>query len=46
MKPMGMALVGIGPGAVPHLLSLNDLRAEVDLRWAIHARLPRLHCVL
>jgi hypothetical protein len=29
MKPMGIALVGIGPGAVPHLLSLNDLRAEV-----------------
>jgi hypothetical protein len=28
MKPMGMALVGIGPGAVPHLLSLNDLRAD------------------
>ena len=38
MTPMGMALVGIGPGAVPHLLSLNDLRAEVDLRWAITRR--------
>jgi len=38
MTPMGMALVGIGPGAVPHLLSLNDLRAEVDLRWAIARR--------
>ena len=38
MKPMGMALVGIGPGAVPHLLSLNDLRATVDLRWAITRR--------
>jgi hypothetical protein len=38
MKPMGMALVGIGPGSVPHLLSLNDLRAEVDLRWAVTRR--------
>ena len=38
MTPIGMALVGIGPGAVPHLLSLNDLRAEVDLRWAITRR--------
>ena len=38
MTPMGMALVGIGPGAVPHLLSLNDLRAEFDLRWAITRR--------
>ena len=38
MTPMGMALVGIGPGAVPHLMSLNDLRAEVDLRWAITRR--------
>ena len=38
MKPMGMALVGIGPGAVPHLLSLHDLRDEIDLRWAITRR--------
>ena len=36
---MGIALVGIGPGAVPHLKSLHDLRASIELRHAI-ARPP------
>jgi predicted dehydrogenase len=35
---MGMALVGIGPGAVPHLRSLHDLRGSIDLRHAVTRR--------
>ena len=34
----GIALVGIGPGAVPHLQSLFDLRATVELRHAVTRR--------
>ena len=35
---LGMALVGIGPGAVPHLQSLHDLRDTIELRHAITRR--------
>ena len=35
---MGMALVGIGPGAVPHLKSLHDLRDRIELRHAVARR--------
>lgn len=34
----GIALVGIGPGAQPHLRSLHDLRDRVQLRHAITRR--------
>ena len=34
----GLALVGIGPGAQPHLRSLHDLRDTVALRHAITRR--------
>jgi predicted dehydrogenase len=34
----GIALVGIGAGAVPHLQSLHDLRETVELRHAITRR--------
>ncbi|NDB01079.1 MAG: gfo/Idh/MocA family oxidoreductase [Betaproteobacteria bacterium] len=34
----GIALVGIGPGAVPHLQSLFDLRDTVELRHAVTRR--------
>ena len=30
--------MGIGPGAVPHLRSLHDLRASIDLRHAVARR--------
>ena len=35
---MGMALVGIGPGAIPHLRSLHDLRDTIELRHAVTRR--------
>ena len=35
MKRTGVALVGLGPGARPHLASLADLRQRLDVRWAI-----------
>ena len=35
---IGMALVGIGPGAVPHLRSLHDLRDTIELRHAVTRR--------
>ena len=38
---MGMALVGIGPGAVPHLRSLHDLRDGLELRHAVTRRPER-----
>ena len=34
----GIALVGIGPGAQPHLRSLHDLQELVELRHAITRR--------
>jgi predicted dehydrogenase len=34
----GIALVGIGPGAQPHLRSLHDLQATVELRHAVTRR--------
>lgn len=34
----GIALVGIGPGAMPHLQSLFDLRDTVELRHAVTRR--------
>jgi predicted dehydrogenase len=37
---MGMALVGIGPGAMPHLRSLHDLRDHIELRHAVTRRPP------
>jgi predicted dehydrogenase len=30
---LGVAVIGAGLGAAPHLRSLEDLAAEVDLRW-------------
>ena len=38
MNRIGLALVGIGPGAVPHLRSLHDLRDTVGLRHAVTRR--------
>ncbi len=38
MNKLGVALVGIGPGAVPHLRSLYDLRDTVELRHAVTRR--------
>ena len=38
MKRIGVALVGIGAGAVPHLRSLHDLRETVELRHAVTRR--------
>jgi predicted dehydrogenase len=35
MKRIGIVMVGLGPGSQPHLKSLQDLGARVDLRWAI-----------
>ena len=37
-QKIGVALVGIGPGAIPHLRSLHDLRGQVDLRHAVTRR--------
>ena len=37
----GIALVGIGPGAVPHLRSLHDLRDTIELRHAVTRRPER-----
>jgi predicted dehydrogenase len=36
--PFGIALVGLGPGAQPHLRSLHDLRDGVVLRHAVTRR--------
>ena len=38
MNRFGVALVGIGPGAVPHLRSLHDLRDTVELRHTVTRR--------
>ena len=38
MNQIGVALVGIGAGAVPHLRSLHDLRESVELRHAVTRR--------
>ena len=38
MNPLGIALVGTGPGAVPHLRSLHDLRVMAPLRWVVTRR--------
>ena len=35
MKRIGVALVGLGPGAQPHVQSLAELQHELDVRWAI-----------
>jgi predicted dehydrogenase len=35
MKRIGIVMVGLGPGSQPHLKSLQDLSARVDLRWAV-----------
>ena len=35
MKRIGIVMVGLGPGSRPHLKSLQDLSARVDLRWAV-----------
>lgn len=32
---LGVALVGLGPGAQPHLQALADLHAVLDVRWAV-----------
>jgi predicted dehydrogenase len=34
-KKIGIALVGLGPGAEPHLASFAALQDRVDLRWCI-----------
>jgi predicted dehydrogenase len=41
VKPLGVALIGVGPGAVPHLRSLWDLREQIALRGVV-ARRPQL----
>ncbi len=38
MNPLGIALVGTGPGAVPHLRSLHDLRVMAPLRRVVTRR--------
>ena len=38
MNRFGIALVGTGPGAIPHLRSLHDLRDTVQLRYAVTRR--------
>ena len=38
---IGMALIGIGAGAVPHLRSLHDLRDTIELRHAVTRRPER-----
>lgn len=38
MNPLGIALVGTGPGAVPHLRSLHDLRAQLPLHRVVTRR--------
>jgi predicted dehydrogenase len=35
MNKLGIALVGLGPGAEPHLASLAALHARADLRWCV-----------
>ena len=35
MKKIGIALVGLGPGAEPHLASLAALNDQVELRWGV-----------
>ncbi|MBU3740359.1 MAG: gfo/Idh/MocA family oxidoreductase, partial [Rhodoferax sp.] len=34
----GIVLVGTGPGAVPHLRSLHDLRESLELRHVVTRR--------
>ncbi|MFZ4288595.1 Gfo/Idh/MocA family protein [Variovorax sp. HJSM1_2] len=35
MKKIGVALVGLGPGAEPHLASFSALQERMDLRWCV-----------
>lgn len=35
MKPMGIALIGLGPGSQPHVASLAAMQDEIDMRWAV-----------
>lgn len=35
MKRVGIALIGVGPGAQPHMQSLAELADLVDVRWAV-----------
>jgi predicted dehydrogenase len=35
MSKLGIALVGLGPGAQPHLQSLSELQYLVNVRWAV-----------
>jgi predicted dehydrogenase len=35
MERIGIAIVGLGPGAEPHLASFSALKARVDLRWCV-----------
>ncbi len=35
MKKISIALVGLGPGAEPHLASFAALKDRVDLRWCV-----------
>lgn len=35
MDKIGMAIVGLGPGAEPHLASLSALTSRVELRWCV-----------
>ncbi len=35
MSRLGVALVGLGPGAQPHLQSLAELQEQLDVRWAV-----------
>jgi predicted dehydrogenase len=35
MRRIGIAMVGLGPAALPHAKSLLDLSDRVDMRWAV-----------
>lgn len=38
MKRLGLGLIGVGPGSVPHLHSLHDLREHTELRGVVTRR--------
>ncbi len=39
MSKLGLAVIGTGPGSIPHFKSLRDLADRVDVRW-VAARRP------
>jgi len=40
-RPIGLALIGLGPGSQPHVKSLVDLADRVDVRYALCRRPER-----